>query len=348
MIRAAVFCLAVMSLANVSAGQMQSATQQEGAAQAKDLARERVTLTFNKVPAADVFRPLAKSLGYELHLDPDLRELLTIHVENVTARTALTAICESIGCRWEQHEKQIWILTSTSGWSSGGVNAKGRALHEQMKAAGRVSGLWRVASLDEELPYDQEWGASDLGGVLTSLASSFRGTVRLAPSLTGRRVSVTIKSATLRQAFDAVCAAARCRWEVIEGPPVHQPPAPPYPSRVFDVTDAGGIPEPQRAAAQAPGRRPRFRILWSADPSSAIGGVIVRAEMAPPDASVDLVQFFGDGRLICSVKAAPFECRWNVGPDVRKHTIRVVVALPDGQQLSVGMPIIWAEGAVPK
>ncbi len=336
MIRAAISCLAILALAADAAAQ-------------KDLARERVTLTFNQVPAADVFRPLAKSLGYELHLDPQLQELVTIHVENVTARTALTAICESIGCRWEQHDTHLWILTGTSGWASSRTNAKGRALDAQMKAVGQVSGLWRVRSLDEELAVDFEFMAFELAEVLRDLASSIRGTVDLAPSLAGRKVTVSIKSATLRQALDAICAQARCRWEMIEGPPIHEPPAPPYPSRVFHVTDAGAPPEPQPPAAPNPTRRLRFRrIQWSADGSSAPGSMIIRVEFDQPEPSVDLMQFFGDGRLVCTVKAPPFECRWNVGTEVRKHTMRVVVALPDGQQISVSTPITGTDGVVPR
>lgn len=234
MIRTAILCLAmVLSLATESAAQ-------------KDLARERVSLTFNKVPAADVFPPLAKSLGYELGgLDPKLRETaVTIQLENVTARTALTAICESIGCRWEQTRKYLYIWALTTAMVSARPNEKGRALLDQMRAAGRYSGWSRVASLDEQLPDDIEWWAMDLGEVLKHLANSFKASVDVLPSIAGRKVSMTINSATLRQALDAVCAAAQCRWELVEGPPSHRPPAPPEPSRVIRVRDAADRPAP--------------------------------------------------------------------------------------------------------
>jgi TonB family protein len=61
------------------------------------------------------------------------------------------------------------------------------------------------------------------------------------------KVSVVIKSMSLRQALDAVCAVAGCRWELVEGPPVRRLRIPPAPSRRVRVSDASG-PSAQKAA----------------------------------------------------------------------------------------------------
>jgi hypothetical protein len=72
------------------------------------------------------------------------------------------------------------------------------------------------------------------------LGRAYSATADVPPELAKRKVSTSIKSLTLRQALDAVCAAADCRWEIEELPPVHDPPAPPYPSRVIHVRDRRG------------------------------------------------------------------------------------------------------------
>ena len=43
------------------------------------------------------------------------------------------------------------------------------------------------------------------------LARMTNADVELAPALQNRKLAVTIKDGTLRQAFDAVCAVAGCR-----------------------------------------------------------------------------------------------------------------------------------------
>jgi hypothetical protein len=72
-----------------------------------DLGR-RVFLDVNAAAPALVFNRLARTVPCSLRLDPRVQRPVTLRVANVTARTALSAICESIGCRWElRHDTLI-------------------------------------------------------------------------------------------------------------------------------------------------------------------------------------------------------------------------------------------------
>ncbi len=48
----------------------------------------------------DVFGTLAKSLECALDIQADLQGPVTLKVSNITIRTALTVLCETLGCSW--------------------------------------------------------------------------------------------------------------------------------------------------------------------------------------------------------------------------------------------------------
>lgn len=195
-----------------------------GADQQKDLARERVQLLFKEVPIAEVLPALAKSLGYELQLDPSLRAPVTIEVENVTAETALNAICESIGCRWRREGNRLVVEARTDILTRFRERPKGEAYR---RAGGNLMN-YGVNGLDDELPFDITWSPVDLSVAVYMLARMTNAEVDLAPALKNRKLAVSFKGESLRKAFDAVCAVAGCRWQLIE-----------QPKRVVRVTEAG-------------------------------------------------------------------------------------------------------------
>ena len=70
-----------------------------------------------------------------------------------------------------------------------------------------------------------------------------------------------------------------------------------------------------------------------ADGDYVSGPVTVAVRIAPPGTTVKSVSLFADGRLLCTVETAPFECPWDAGRDVTRHELRAVVVLPDGQRV---------------
>jgi type II secretory pathway component GspD/PulD (secretin) len=69
-------------------------------AAAQDWLGKRVSLDLKGMAPAEAFKVLADAVGTKVTVDPAVAASVDILVRNVSARTALTTICESIGCRW--------------------------------------------------------------------------------------------------------------------------------------------------------------------------------------------------------------------------------------------------------
>lgn len=80
------------------------------------------------------------------------------------------------------------------------------------------------------------------------------------------------------------------------------------------------------AVAQTSPASPRLRIVSPVEGSLMSGPVVLRAELDPPSAASSVV-FFVDGRQMCTVSAAPFECAWDAGATIVARQIRVVANL---------------------
>jgi len=61
---------------------------------------KRVSLDLKAMAPAEAFKVLAEAVGTTVTVDTAVTAPVDILVRNVSARTALTTICESIGCRW--------------------------------------------------------------------------------------------------------------------------------------------------------------------------------------------------------------------------------------------------------
>lgn len=82
------------------------------------------------------------------------------------------------------------------------------------------------------------------------------------------------------------------------------------------------------AAAQAI----KLEVLSPTDEAFISGSTWLRAAVEPKGAASSVV-FFVDGRLVCTVAAAPFECEWDAGRKVAEHQVRVVANLVGGGRI---------------
>jgi Ca-activated chloride channel homolog len=73
------------------------------------------------------------------------------------------------------------------------------------------------------------------------------------------------------------------------------------------------------------------RILSPTADSYMSGSTVLRAQVEPADATV-VVSFFVDGRQVCTVARAPYECEWDAGRAIVEHRVRVVAAGADGTE----------------
>ncbi|MDO8835193.1 MAG: VWA domain-containing protein [Vicinamibacterales bacterium] len=96
------------------------------------------------------------------------------------------------------------------------------------------------------------------------------------------------------------------------------------------VVAAGQAPQPPAAPLPDPG------ILFTSpeDGAFASGPMTLSVRLDPPDTPVRNVSLFADGRLVCTLERAPFECPWDAGPKVNEHLLRAVVVTADGRRLA--------------
>lgn len=69
-------------------------------ANAQDALLKRISLDLKAMAPSQAFRVIAELSGMGVTVSPEVTAPVDILVHNVTTRTALDAICQSIGCRW--------------------------------------------------------------------------------------------------------------------------------------------------------------------------------------------------------------------------------------------------------
>ena len=84
--------------------------------------------------------------------------------------------------------------------------------------------------------------------------------------------------------------------------------------------------------ATAGSQAPVLRITAPAADIIINGRTTIEASIDPP-AEVQSVNFFVDGRLLCSIERPPLACTWDPGDVVRGHHLRIVAMLADGKRL---------------
>jgi Ca-activated chloride channel family protein len=77
---------------------------------------------------------------------------------------------------------------------------------------------------------------------------------------------------------------------------------------------------------------PQLKILTPVDDSYLSGPTVLRAQIDPPEAA-SAVTFFVDGRQVCALTQAPFECDWDAGPAIAAHQVRAVGTLTGGRRV---------------
>ena len=169
-----------------------------GASSADDL-DERLDIELIGASAEDVFKSMAQILGdLELDLDPEVADRdVTISVRQVSIRTTLTAICESISCRW-------YLGTGGAG-RLGVVDAGERAELD----------LSHEAQLQERVSLELK-GAGFVD-VAKAMGNILEVPIHVDEPLTEQSVSISLHETRLEVILDRLCSMAGCRWELVEG-----------------------------------------------------------------------------------------------------------------------------------
>jgi len=135
-------------------------------ASAQDALAKRVSLDLKAMAPTDAFKVIGDAVGHAVDVAPDVSTPVDILVRNVTAKTALNTICESIGCSW----KLVGTTITVKGAGGFAVAITAKAKRGQSSEAGRLRAEQLKARFDQKLPADMRFENVPLAQVVTRLA----------------------------------------------------------------------------------------------------------------------------------------------------------------------------------
>jgi type II secretory pathway component GspD/PulD (secretin) len=153
---------------------------------------QRIDLNVSDCEVGQLFRVVGQLTGAQIEIDPRLKEAtrrVSIRIDNVSIRTALNAICESIDCRWLAKDDVIVVTALTA------HEPKHRAL------------------LDE--PIDLRVQDAPLHEVMHTLATILGAELTFDEALAGVKLTLDVENHALAATLDAACAQAGCKWKLI-------------------------------------------------------------------------------------------------------------------------------------
>ncbi|MCG6963978.1 MAG: hypothetical protein LJE95_11995 [Acidobacteria bacterium] len=161
----------------------------------RDAVPQKVFETFGKLLASP---GKGSPAGPVVHVKvkPGIEGKLTICLRDVTVRTTLRAICESLECSltWRRDGDDYLLVVSPAKDAA----ARKETNHEQ------------PASLDQ--PVDLKLEGAKLTSVLRTVGGITNRKVLIDEALDDRVVSLTVKETPVREVLDRLCSQAGCTW----------------------------------------------------------------------------------------------------------------------------------------
>jgi len=149
---------------------------------------KRVSIDVNTVTPQEAFGSLARSLDCEISVDPAVQQPVTLRVFNVTARTALSAICESIGCRYRLDGKKLVIEPLPS--KAGPKVLEGRKKADQL-----------LMNFKKTMPQGMRFENAPLGSVLVAISDAAGFEITVEPLEADKKVTVDLSGRTIQEAL---------------------------------------------------------------------------------------------------------------------------------------------------
>ena len=181
-------------------------------ATAQDALSKRVSLDLKAMAPIDAFRVIADSVGVKVTVDAKVTAPIDILVKDVSARTALTTMCESIGCRWTAAGGIITVTPADRSTPATPANpVKVYAMTRQTSGTVELKKqlLEKIqAALKQPLPADMKFENAPLAEVSARLSAALGLTVTLMsenPAL--KTVTADFSNRTLMTALEDLGSA---------------------------------------------------------------------------------------------------------------------------------------------
>jgi hypothetical protein len=186
---------------------------------AQSAAARRVTLDLNGVAPPAAFKAVADAIGVSVTVDASVTEPVDIQVKNVTAGTALTAMCESIGCQWTISSGALSVKAASAS-PAGAYRVAGDKGADRAIVVGRAKPA--LAALKQTLPADMKFDHAPLDEVSRRLGEAIGLTVKLTSTdsevktLTADLGGLSLQEALKVMGEDA--AGSKGAWRLTIGP----------------------------------------------------------------------------------------------------------------------------------
>jgi hypothetical protein len=166
----------------------------------------RTSIDVDSATPRDVYGSLAKTLGCDLAMAPEIKQPITLRITNVTVRTALNAISESIGCQWSLKGNllQVDLGKGSSGGVVGGVPGGVSGGVVGGVPGGVVGGVDFRQRLERKTPPNFRFENVALGDVMKALGKIAELETRLESPMTDRHVTIDLSERTILAAFKSI------------------------------------------------------------------------------------------------------------------------------------------------
>jgi hypothetical protein len=189
---------------------------------AQDTLAKKVTIDVNAATPVSVFTAVATASGahFTVTVDPAVTEPVDITIRNVTVKTALNAICESIGCQWTLTGSRL-VVKPGVGLVIGVLTPPGSGPEGAKARATAASAQVVLDALKQKLPSDLNFHDAPLTVVNARLSEVLKMKVELVckdPSV--KTISLDFGNRSLQSALQALGQqeGAPGPWRLTIGP----------------------------------------------------------------------------------------------------------------------------------
>lgn len=155
-----------------------------------DALDKRVSLDLQDATVEEAFRSLAHVAGVQISLEGVSGEKVSLELENVRVKTILSALCDSLGCRWELAGDKLLIVP---------VPGARPAPRAKPTSASLTAGL------------DLKVKDASVRDLLETMAQIMSARPIIDSAIEGR-ISLEVENTEIQKILDTVCVSAKCDW----------------------------------------------------------------------------------------------------------------------------------------